>query len=240
MAPGTAWSRRGFIFDNKKIKKYMKLLLTSGGISNRSIADALFDLTEKKPEDTIVVFIPTASNAETGDKDWLIDDLINLKNLNFKSIEITDISAVDEKIWRPSVEGADVLYFAGGNTYHLMEWLNRSGLAKMLPELLKNKVYVGASAGSMVTNKDLALLLSQIVYGEDMDKDHEMSGLNFVDFYFLPHLNSEYFINLREDFVRNAAKDMSEKIYVLDDDSAIKIVDGKIEVISEGNWFEIN
>ena len=218
----------------------MKLLLTSGGITNKSIADALFSLTGKKPEDTTVVFIPTASNVEAGDKDWLINDLLNLKKLNFKSIEITDISAVDEKIWKPSIEGADVLFFEGGNTYHLMEWLDKSGLAKMLPELLKDKIYVGVSAGSMVTNKDLALKLSQIVYGEDLDKDYEMAGLNYVDFYFLPHLNSEYFVNLRKDFVRNAVKDMSEKIYVLDDDSALKIVDGNIDVISEGKWFEIN
>jgi dipeptidase E len=218
----------------------MKLLLTSGGITNKSIADALFSLTEKKPENTTVVFIPTASNVETGDKDWLINDLLNLKKLNFKSIEITDISAIDEKIWKPSIERADVLFFEGGNTYHLMEWLNKSGLAKMLPGFLKDKVYVGVSAGSMVTNKDLALKLSQIVYGEDLEKDYEMNGLNYVDFYFLPHLNSEYFVNLREEFIRNTVKDMNEKIFVLDDDSALKIVDGKIEVVSEGKWFEIN
>jgi len=218
----------------------MKLLLTSGGITNKLIADALFSLTEKKPEDTTIVFIPTASNVETGDKDWLIDDLINLKRLNFKSIEITDISAVDEKIWKPSIESADVLFFEGGNTYHLMEWLNKSGLAKILPELLKNKVYVGVSAGSMVTNKNLALKISQIVYGEDLEKDYEMVGLNYVDFYFLPHLNSEYFVNVREDFIRNAVKDVKEKIYVLDDDSALKIIDDNVEIISEGKWFEIN
>lgn len=218
----------------------MKLLLTSSGITNKSIANALFSLTGKKPEDTIVVFIPTASNVEIGDKDWLINDLLNLKKLNFKSIEITDISAIDEKIWKPSIKRADVLFFEGGNTYHLMEWLNKSGLAKILPELLKDKVYVGVSAGSMVTNKDLALKLSQIFYGEDLEKDYEMNGLNYVDFYFLPHLNSEYFVNLREDFVRNAVKDMNEKIFVLDDNSALKIIDNKIEVISEGKWFEIN
>ena len=75
----------------------MKLLLTSGGITNASIARALFDLVGKKPEDTTLVFIPTASNVEMGDKGWLIDDLINLKKLNFKSIDIADISAVEEK-----------------------------------------------------------------------------------------------------------------------------------------------
>lgn len=218
----------------------MKLLLTSGGITNKSIAEALFGLTGKKPEETTLVFIPTASNVETGDKDWLINDLINLKKLGFKSIEITDISAVDENIWKSSLERADVLYFEGGNTYHLMEWLNKSGLTKILPSLLKDKVYVGVSAGSMVTNKDLALKISQIVYGEDLDKDHEMNGLNYVDFYLLPHLHSPHFINLRKDFVRNVVKNMNEKIYVLDDDSAIKIIDNEIEVISEGKWFVVN
>jgi len=150
----------------------MKLLLTSNGISNSSIANALFSLTGKKPEETTLVFIPTASNVETGDKDWLIKDLLNLKKLNFKSIEITDISAVDEKIWKPSFERADVLFFEGGNTYHLMRWLNKSGLAKILPELLKDKVYVGVSAGSMVSNPDLALKLSQIIYENSSDVHH--------------------------------------------------------------------
>ena len=218
----------------------MKLLLTSGGITNESIARALFDLVGKKPEDISLVFIPTASNVEKGDKGWLIDDLINLKKQNFKSIDIADISAVDEKVWRPKFEEADILFFGGGNTYHLMEWINKSGLISLLPELLKTKVYVGLSAGSMVTNKDLALKISQIVYEEDLDKTEDMAGLNLVDFYFLPHLNSPYFKKIREDNIREVTKGMTEKIYILDDSSALKFVDGKIEVISEGKWFVIN
>lgn len=218
----------------------MKLLLTSGGITNKSIARALFDLVGKKPENTSVVFIPTASNVEKGDKTWLIDDLINLKKQNFKSVDIADISAVGENIWRPKLEEADVLFFEGGDTYYLMEWINKSGLAHLLPNLLKSKVYVGVSAGSMVTNKNLALGISQIVYEEDLDKTEEIPGLNFVDFYLLPHLNSPYFKNLREDFIKESVRNIPEKIYVLDDNSALKVVDGKVEVISEGKWFVIN
>ncbi|KKR07717.1 MAG: Peptidase S51 dipeptidase E [Parcubacteria group bacterium GW2011_GWC2_39_14] len=218
----------------------MKLLLTSAGLANKSITNTLFDLVGKKPEDTTIVVIPTASNLALGDKDWFINDLINLQKQNFKSIEITDISAVDESIWRPSLEGADVLFFEGGNSYHLMEWLNKSGLTKMLSELLKTKVYVGVSAGSMVTNKNLALNISQIIYDEDLDRKVELNGLNYVDFYFLPHLNSPDFINLKENIIRETVKDMSEKIYALDDNSALKIVDSKIEIVSEGKWFEIN
>ena len=218
----------------------MKLLLTSSGLTNSSIVNALFELTGKKPEETTVVFIPTASNVEQGDKDWLITDLMNLKKQSFKSVEITDISAVDEKIWKPILERADVLFFEGGNTYHLMRWLNKSGLSELLPELLKNRVYVGVSAGSMVTNPDLALKLSQVIYEEDMLETEELKGLNFVDFYFLPHLNSDWFKKMRRENIEKVGRKINRTIYALDDNSALKVVDDKIEVISEGEWFVIN
>jgi len=218
----------------------MKLLLTSGGLTNQSIAQALFDLVGKKPEDTSVVFVPTAANVEKGDKEWFINDLVNLQKQNFKQIAIADISAVEEKIWRPQFEQADVLFFEGGNSFHLMEWINKSGLVSLLPELLKTKVYVGVSAGSMVTNKDLNLKISQIVYEEDFDKSEDMPGLNFVDLYFLPHLNSEHFKKVKKEFIEEIASGMPEKIYALDDNSALKITGDEIEIISEGEWLTFN
>lgn len=218
----------------------MKLLLTSGGITNNKIAKALFDLVGKKPQEISVCFIPTASNVEVGDKSWFINDLVNLQKQNFKSIDIADISAVEENVWRQKLEQADVLFFEGGNTYHLMEWINKSGLVSFLPELLKTKVYVGVSAGSIVTNKDLALKLSKIIYEEDLDRTEIMAGLHFVDFYFLPHLNSLDFEKIREENIKEAIKGMSEKVYALDDNSALKVIDGKVEIISEGVYLEFN
>ena len=217
----------------------MKLLLTSSGLTNKSISNALFELVGKKPEDTSIAFIPTASNPETGDKNWFIDDLVNIQKQGFKSISIVDISAVSENIWRPQLEEADVLFFNGGNSYHLMNWINKSGLAKLLPEMLKTKVYAGSSAGSMVTTPDLILRLSKIIYGDDIEKEN-MDGLNYVDFYFLPHLNSPDFPNRMEEKIREAAKDLSKKIYSLDDQTALKVADGKVEVISEGKYLEFN
>lgn len=190
----------------------MKLLLTSSGLTNNSIANALFELTGKDPKETTVAFIPTASNVETGDKDWLIVDLINLKKQGFKSIEITDISAVDEKIWRPSLERADVLFFEGGNNYHLMRWLNKSGLTELLPGLLKDRVYVGISAGSIVTNPDLALKLAQKLYEEDMLETEELKGLNFVDFHFLPHLNSKWFKKVTRKNIEKAGQEINRNL----------------------------
>jgi dipeptidase E len=121
-----------------------------------------------------------------------------------------------------------------------MRWINRSGLTKLLPEYLRSKVYVGVSAGSMITSKDQPLKFSQAIYEEDFDETENMLSLELVDFYFLPHLNSPYFKNLREDFIREITKGMTEKIYAMDDQSALKVVDEKVEVISEGKWFELN
>src|SRR3990167_11495576 len=98
-----------------------------------------------------------------------------------------------------------------------MRWMNKYGLIDILPELLKTKVYVGLSAGSMVTNPDLALRLSQVIYGDDME-EKPMDGLNYVDFYFLPHLNSPNFPN-RMEKIREVDKALPKKIYALDDQS---------------------
>ncbi|MFZ1987555.1 MAG: Type 1 glutamine amidotransferase-like domain-containing protein [Minisyncoccia bacterium] len=217
----------------------MKLLLTSGGLSNQAIADTLFEMVGKRPEDTSLCFIPTASNIETDDKGWLIDDLANIKKQGFKSIAIADISAVPESIWKPQLENADVLFFEGGNTYHLMRWINKSGLVKILPELLKTRVYVGLSAGSMVTGPDLALRLSQVIYGEDLEEKN-MDGLGLVDFYFLPHLNSPFFPERMEENANKVANEVSKKIYFLDDQSALEVIDGKVRIVGGGKYLEFN
>lgn len=218
----------------------MKLLLTSGGLTNKTIEDALFDLVGKKPEDTTLCFIPTAATIEVGDKDWFINDLKNINKQGFKSVSIADISAVPENVWKPQMDEADILFFSGGNTYHLMEWINKSGLVKLLPEYMKTKVWVGISAGSMVTNPDLAAKISQAIYDEDFDKSYEVSGLNYVNFYFLPHLNSPFFPNLVEEKIKKLAETTTRKMYVLDDQGALKIVDGKVEIVTEGKYLEYN
>jgi dipeptidase E len=218
----------------------MKLLLTSGGLTNKSIEKALFDLIDKKPEDVKLCFIPTAATIEMGDKDWFINDLKNIDKQGFASVSIVDISAIPENKWKPQMDEADVLFFSGGNTYFLMEWINKSGLIKLLPEYMKTKVWVGISAGSMVTNPDLAEKISQAVYGEDFDKAYEVPGLNYVDFNFLPHLNSPYFPNLVEEKIKKLAETTPRKMYAMDDQGALKIIDGKVEIITEGKYLELN
>jgi len=218
----------------------MKLLLTSAGFTNKAIANALLELTGKKFEDLKIVFIPTAANVETDDKGWLIDDLVNCKKLGFKQINIVDISTPEENIWMPVIESADVILFGGGNTFHLMHWIKKTGLDKKLPELLKTKVYVGISAGSMVTTPSLALSQSKKLYYEDLKGKPSDKALGFVDFQIRPHLNSPDFPKVRVEYLEKLAKEIKDPIYALDDQSAIKVDGATITVISEGKWKKFN
>ncbi|MDD5464489.1 MAG: Type 1 glutamine amidotransferase-like domain-containing protein [Candidatus Moranbacteria bacterium] len=218
----------------------MKLLLTSAGISNKSISDALLNLTIKPFSELNVAFIPTASNVEKGDKFWLIDDLTSLKNLGFKQVDIVDISALSKEAWIPRLEEADIFYFEGGSTFHLMHWIEKSGLKEVLLEMLKTRVYVGVSAGSMVACKNLDLSTSERLYDEKPGEDDKDEGLGYVDFLVRPHLNSPYFPKLNLENLEKMSHEFPDTFYALDDQSAIKIADGEMEIISEGVWKKYN
>lgn len=217
----------------------MKLLLTSSGLTNKSISDALFDLVGKPAKETTIVFIPTAMNVARGDKSWFITDLHNILEQGFKFIDIVDISALPKEVWQPRIEAGDVLFFSGGNTSHLMRWLKESGLDLLLPELLKSRIYVGVSAGSIVTNPTLATSSKdkKIYYEETFDYRSE-EALNFVDFYIRPHFNSVDFPHANKENIEQIAKDSEKPVYAIDDQSALKVVDGTIEVISEGEYLK--
>lgn len=218
----------------------MKLLLTSAGISNQSISDALLEMAGKPFAELNLAFIPTAANVESGSKDWLIKDFVTCENLGFKQVDIVDVSALPKEIWLPRLEEADILLFGGGNTFHLMHWMEKSGLKELLPKMLKTKIFIGISAGSMITGKSLDLSTSERLYEEKVDDGAKDEGLGYVDFLVRPHLNSPYFQNVNLDNLESFAKEFPETFYALDDNSAIKVMDGEIEVVSEGVWKKFN
>ncbi|MFA7252669.1 MAG: Type 1 glutamine amidotransferase-like domain-containing protein [Candidatus Paceibacterota bacterium] len=217
----------------------MKLLLTSGGLENKIIIDTLRDLIGKDFKDAKLVFIPTAANVEVGDKWWLISDLAKCRELGFKEVDIMDIAAVSKDIWKPRLENADVIMVGGGNTSYLMGQIKKSGLAKALPDLLKSRVYVGISAGSMVVSPNLREKEMQRLYEEPIAEDATNEGLGFVDFLVVPHMNSPFFPRAAE-LIDEVAKDIDTPLYAIDDQTAVKVVDGKIEVVSGGKWRRFN
>jgi dipeptidase E len=217
----------------------MKLLLTSGGLENQTMINALRELIGKDFKDAKLVFIPTAANMEEGDKWWLISDLSKCKELGFKEVDIVDIAAVPKEVWLPRFEKADVLMVGGGNTSYLMGRIKKSGLADELPRLLKTCVYVGISAGSMVMAPKLKEKEMQRLYEEPIVDDDTNEGLGFVDFLVVPHMNSPHFPRAAE-LIDEVAKDIDIPLYAIDDQTAVKMVDDKVEVVTEGTWKRYN
>jgi len=211
----------------------MKLLLTSAGIKNKSIAQAVLDLVAIPANKVKIVFIPTAANVEEGDKGWLIDDLGHFQEQKYESIDIVDIAAVPEKVWRPRIEGANLICFGGGNEQYLARIIRESGLKELLPDLLKTRVYMGISAGSMVAGTFLPKNLLEVVYPENHFEEELEASLAYVNCNFIPHLNSPHFPNVRKETLESL-KGLEATLYGLDDQSALKIVDDQIEIISEG------
>lgn len=219
----------------------MKLVLTSGGISNKSIEKELRNVIGKDFKDLKMLFCTTASNYQGGDmNDWLVEDIEYFKKLGFK-IDVCDINGISIDKFLHRFEWAEVFFFEGGNTQWLRKSIKNSGLEGHLEELLKTRVWIGASAGSCVLCPSICNSCQDLF--DDNIEGFPIEGLNLVNFQFVPHLNNESFPKIRKDNLLKASKNLKvidgEKLYILDDNGAIFVNDKDIKVISEGNWFEI-
>ena len=218
----------------------MKLLLTSAGIMNKKIEACFSELLNKSYNEANLVFITTASSALSGDKSWLIKDLEILNKMGFRSIDILDISAVSRDNWLPRLESSDVIFVEGGDTFYLMEWIEKSGLKDIFSELIIDKVYVGVSAGSCIFAKNLALKASQEMYGDGEGRTEDIVGLDLLPFYIFPHFNNQtYFKNVTKENLEKWRSEYEGDMYLIDDMSAVCVNGSDIQIVSEGNYFKI-
>jgi dipeptidase E len=216
----------------------MKFLLTSGGIRNASIERALFELVGKPASETAVAFVPTAATLVADDKSWLVENYNDFLRLGLKSFDVVDIAVVPKENWLRRFEATDLICFGGGDEQYLARVMRESGVADALPELLKTRIYMGISAGSMVVGKLLSQELSRTLMPEETFAGED-SGLGLFNLSLLPHLNSDYFAHLRADLIRSLAARFPTTVYALDDASALKIVDHNFEVVTEGEFLKL-
>ncbi|WP_029135284.1 Type 1 glutamine amidotransferase-like domain-containing protein [Nakamurella lactea] len=218
----------------------MKLLLTSGGVTNTSIRTALVDLLGKPISESSALFIPTAQWGQPACSpasvwrsiagEWGDDP--GLCGLGWKSIgvlELTALPSIAEDRWVPWVREADVLLVDGGEAIYLCHWMRQSGLADLLPSL-RDTVWVGVSAGSMVMTPRI---------GREFVDWHPDGGdevLGVVDFSIFPHLDYPGWSSNTLDRARSWATRIPGPAYAIDDQTAISVVDGTVEVLSEGHW----
>ena len=227
----------------------MNFLLTSAGISNPSISEALVDLLGKPIAESSALIIPTgiypfpggpgrAWEAITGKSQNALCDL-GWKSLGV--LELTALPTIREENWVPLVREVDALLVWGGDVLYLTHWMRRSGLADLLPSL-HGTVYVGMSAGSIAVtpyNCDAEFDLQFMPDGSDMAQGAD-KALGLVDFTLYPHLDHPDMEDTKLANIEKWASGVPVPTYAIDDDTAIKVVDGSVEVISEGNWKLIN
>ena len=218
----------------------MKLLLTSGGVTNASIQGALVELLGKPIAEATALCIPTALYGHPmvgpGVMAW---EFISgssqnpLVGLGWKSVgvlELTALPSIDADQWVPLVREVDALLVAGGDVLYLCHWMRASGLANLLPSLHET-VWVGLSAGSMV-------LTPQV--GDDFIQWRPPSGddstLGVVDFSICPHLAADGTPGNSLAEAEQWAAGIANPAYAMDDQTAISVVDGEVRFVSEGQW----
>jgi dipeptidase E len=218
----------------------MKLLLTSAGIRNATIRAALVELLGKPIEDSDALLVPTGSWGHPGvrpERAYLFisgrEPRTPMAELGWKSLgvlELTALPSIERDRWVDWVEAADVLLVNGGDALYLAHWMRESGLAELLPSY-PDKVWAGLSGGSMVMAPKM---------GEDFIQwrppDGRDEGLGIVDFSIFPHVDHP---DLTENTMAAAerwAADIGGPAYAIDDDTAITVADGKVDVVTEGHW----
>ncbi len=216
----------------------MKLLLTSAGISNSSIRNALIELLGKPISEATALFIPTAIYGIPNGGDIVRGVICGslgdpFCDMGWKSIgllELTALPTVKEELWVPLLRNTDVLLVGGGDCQYLTFWMRKSGLAHLLPSLLQKTVYVGLSAGSMIMTR------FGTSYGNHLLPAESDKCLGLLNFAIHPHLDYPTFPDNSMANLEELAATLPVPSYLIDDQTAIQVVDGVIEVISEGNW----
>ena len=214
----------------------MRLLLTSAGVKNASIRNALVDLLGKPIAESSALCIPTATYAMGGPGSaWRFITgraTTPMCELGWKSLgvlELTALPSIAEELWVPLVRETDALLVNGGDALYLGYWMRQSGLADLLPSL--HAVWAGLSGGSMVMAPRIGEEFVSWTPPTGGDK-----ALGMVDFSIFPHLDHE---NLPDNSMAEAEKwaaNLRVPAYAIDDETAIKVTDGTVELVSEGHW----
>ena len=222
----------------------MRLLLTSAGIQNESLKAALMDLVGKPFDQASVVFIPTASLAASGHLGWLVEDLNRVYALGWREFNVLELNGLPRQMVLDRLRHADVIYAEGGNPYHLARSTIANELADDMADMLGTKVYVGASAGSMIFSKQLTEQTAEAL-GDTGDlrklgETRARSPIGFFDWYLKPHLHSLQVPNRDDAWLAGLGNKVSFPIYAIDDQSAVRVGDGEVDVVSEGLWRIVN
>ncbi len=217
----------------------MKLLLTDSGVRNDSIRAALVDLLGKPIAEGSALCIPTAGYGAPDTDSFLPWRFISgraagpMTGLGWQAVgvlELTALPSIDTALRVSWVRQADVLLVNGGDALYLAHWMRESGLAGLLPSL-RDTVYVGISAGSLAVTPRVG---ARFVGWEPPAGGDAALGL--VDFSIFAHLDHPGSADNSMAAAELWASDIGGPAYAIDQQTAITVVDGAVDVVSEGRW----
>ena len=152
------------------------------------VADLLLPLLPKKPNELRLAFIPTAADPYSN-KPWMYEDRNKLVAMGFIMKDV-DIKNKTKEQLTEELQDIDIIFVSGGNTYYLLEYVQKSGFGDVVKKLIEGGVvYIGSSAGS-------ALACPTIEYIEDFDDRsiahlNSFEGLSLTKKLILPHYGEE-------------------------------------------------
>lgn len=217
----------------------MKAILASSSIFNIENGIETVERLVGKTRDKIsTAIINEASAMAFGDQRWAIDEITKFAETFGGDIEIVHLLALSSDKIKERLMSADVILVLGGDTDWLQVVFDRSGLSKILPDILREKVYIGSSAGSSIIGIRETVENGAAMYPGEFDNNFGISKyLEYVDFEILPHYGYENdFFNVIPELVIAESSRVSCPVYALSDKSAILLEDD-ISIIGE-NWIK--
>jgi dipeptidase E len=207
----------------------MKLLLTSEGLVTQEIIDEVIRLVGKPQIEIRFAVLNHGHAVEEGDKQWVINDLINLRNAFPAYIDLIDLYALtdDQVLERLALQ--DAILVIGGNTEFLMHVCSTT-MGDALKRAADHLVWVGISAGSMIAGRRIGLDAYRELFGDPGDYAIDRY-YGWVPFAIQPHLGSTDFPrNTVDNLARMLAGD-SGTLYALNDEQAVSFADGEVKFI---------
>lgn len=178
-------------------------------------------------EGKTVTYIPTAGIAE--DVEGMVEEETStLENLGM-TVDVLEVSSASYDSIVNSLTKNDIIFVGGGNTFFLLQELRRSGADQILiREVEKGKLYIGESAGSIISCPDIG-------YCAEMDSPEkapdliDYAGLNLVDFYIVPHIGNAEMGEAAEKAVEKYSFELELK--AITDEQVILVEEGRVEIL---------
>ena len=176
-----------------------------------------------------ILFIPTAGNVEEY-RGYIDEALQTFEDLGFQ-VEVLDISACDREEAQAKIFQSKLLYISGGNTFYLLQELKKKQLLPLIKEQIADgMVYVGESASAIITAQDIDYnkLMDDKAVAEEL---HDTAGLDEVDFYVLPHVGEEPFVETAQATMDTYSAQLN--LLSLDNRQAVLVEGEEVKVLEE-------